>query len=543
MRLAFPALLAAVFLAGQPAWGGEAGHAGPVREDSPEEPYRITCLLHNSDSHRLRTWNGDSVSREISGRFGVELEPVNSGVQYESTVKLLVASDSLPDILELQRDHVFSWLVRERKLWNLGPSILKYGGYAGMAGKEILELSRYNGSIYTLLSQSSASPDGSGGWVINNEIYREMGSPPLRTLEDLETYLSDIRGTMPELSTEAFVHLQLDAAFDYSQLYVSFGGGRVPEYCESNVWLDPETDRFDFIGRDPAFRETMLFLRRLYQQALLSPGCFLEQGEQVYETLATGRFAVACSADVTGSILDALTEWGGEGSAQGYRVIEPLRAGARVQGPVWSSGYSPMGKTEIAVSAGAEDPERIYRMLDWLASPEGQALLEFGPQGLYWEGLEGGIPVFKEAWRSSTPEEREEKGLSAWNIVKNPDFVSSAWLAGNARLPEAHKDRKTVWKAAVLDRHSRDTSRLQNIAPTCDGLENTAKILCGQLVESYLPRIVGAKEESEALTYLNELNHQVDQTGFSFVLSHYNWQYAHFSGEETERGGIGEEGE
>ena len=91
----------------------------------------------------------------------------------------------------------------------------------------------------------------------------------------------------------------------------------MPEYCEMNVWLDPETDRFDFIGRDPAFRETMLFLRRLYQQAALSPGCFLEQGEQVYETLATGRFAVVCSADVTGSILDALTEWCGEGSAQG----------------------------------------------------------------------------------------------------------------------------------------------------------------------------------------------------------------------------------
>ena len=118
-----------------------------------------------------------------TSRFGVELEPVNSGIQYESTVKLLVASDSLPDILELQRDHVFSWLVRERKLWNLGPSIQKYGGYAAMAGKDTLELSRYNGSIYTLLNQSSTSPDGSGGWVINEEIYREMGSPPLRTLE------------------------------------------------------------------------------------------------------------------------------------------------------------------------------------------------------------------------------------------------------------------------------------------------------------------------------------------------------------------------
>ena len=101
--------------------------------ESPEEPYLVSCLFHNSDSHRRRTWNGDSVSQEISERFGVELEPVNSGIQYESTVKLLVASDSLPDILELQRDHVFSWLVRERKLWNLGPSIQKYGGYAAMA--------------------------------------------------------------------------------------------------------------------------------------------------------------------------------------------------------------------------------------------------------------------------------------------------------------------------------------------------------------------------------------------------------------------------
>ena len=96
-----------------------------------------------------------------------------------------------------------------------------------------------------------------------------------------------------------------------------------------------------------------------------------------------------------------------------------------------------MGKTEIAVSAGAADPERIYRMLDWLASPEGQVLLEFGPQGLYWEELDdGGMPVFNRAWYAAAPEERLMKlweGLGYYSRARN--------LQKAARIVAEHNSR------------------------------------------------------------------------------------------------------
>ena len=304
----------------------------------------------------------------------------------------------------------------------------------------------------------------------------------------------------------------------------------MPEYCEMNggstrkrtgsilsAGTRPSGDHAVSPQAVPAGRAQPGLLLELGRAGVRNPG-----HRQVCRGLLRGRDRLhfGCADGV-----------GREGSAQGYRVIEPLWANSQVEGPVWSSGYSPMGKTEIAVSAGAADPEWIYRMLDWLASPGGAGAAGWAPGPVLGGAGRRGHARLQQGVVCRRAGGAGGKGPVRLEHREESGFCEQSPACRERPAAEARKDRKTVWKAEVLDRHSCDISRLQNISPTCDGLENTAKILCGQLVESYLPRIVGAKEESEALYYLTELNHQVDQAGFQFVLSHYNWQYANSSGE------------
>ena len=501
----------------------------PTQPEQPAQeasPYRVSFLINDGNGQRAGTWGMDEVSRTLKEQFDIEIELLNPSTQYESSLRLLVSSDSLPDILHLERDHVFRWLVEDRKLLNLEALIGQYNGYVGMIGKETLELSRYKGSAYTMLSQSSTQPNGTGGWILNETIYHEMGSPPLRTLADMEEYLAGVRGKFPSLDNGLFALLQMGVPLDYSQLYVAHGGGRVPENCEMHIWFDPESDQFVFIGEDPAFAETFLLLRRLYSASLINENWFVEQNEQVYEVLSTKQFALLCAKDITGVMLDALTQGSSDPDAQAFAIIEPLAADGVDSRDICSSGYSILGKVEIAINANADHPERIYRLLDWIASAEGQRMVEYGPRSLFWDETdESGFPIFNSAGLTATAAEKKEKGLGSWNFVGIPVFVHESQLAVNRQLPESLRDTKTIWKETVMDRYSHDVSLLQNITPHCDGLENTAKILCGQLVADYLPRIIGARSDEEALRYLDELNHQVDHVGFDFVLNHYNWQY------------------
>lgn len=461
------------------------------------------------------TWGEDQVSAYLKERFGLQIDIIYVTVDADRAIQSLCASDSLPDVLYLQRDEQFLWLIEQGYLLPLDEYLDQYHGYSGNISRRALELSRVRDHVYSLLSYSTESPSGTGGWVLRKDLYTQLGSPSLNTLEDVYQFALQTRGLVS-------CPILLGSAFDISQVYVAYGENRNPYLFNQHVYLDPQSQTFRFIGEDPAFAETVLYVRKLFENGLLPPDWFLIQRDQICAQLESGNFAIFASNDITGYPLTALTH-----AAEGeYTVISPPLASADTSS-VYTGTYNLLGSHGISITKSARLPSRIYQYFDFIASDEGQRLTQFGPPGLLYQEInESGYPILTDEAKTISSAQRAELGLGQWAYPYMPDFTNEAFLFANNQCQSNPWSLAAQWRVENLNRHSLNVTDMVNIEPNCPGTERNAILLCEDLSTTYLPRMICASSDAEALALLDEMNRQVKATGYDFVLLHFDWFYS-----------------
>lgn len=491
-----------------------APKADPEKSEPPAvPPLSFTFLCTQSDT--LPEWGSDSVSAYLQNRFHLQIDVTNVTMDADRAIQSLCAADALPDALYLRRNEQFLWLIEQGYLLPLDEYIAEFEGYSSNISPRALELSRVREEIYSLLSHSTELPSGTGGWVLRQDFYEQLGSPPLETLDDVYQFALSARSL-------ASSPILLGPSFDFSQIYVSYGEGRNPYLFQQHVYLDPETQSFRFIGEDPAFAGAVLFVRKLFENGLLPSDWFLLQRDQVCTKLEAGDFVLYASSDITGYALTALQS----AECGQYAILSPPRSEAAQASPIYSGTYNLLGTYGISISSSARQPSRIFQFFDFIASDEGQRLTQFGPPGLlYREVNESGFPLLTAEAHDLSPAERTALGLGRWALPYMPDFSQSAFLFVNDQCPSSPWSLAAQWGLEELNHHSLNVTAMANIEPNCPGTERNAILLCDDLYTTYLPRMICAPTDAEALALLDEMNRQVKAAGFDFVLSHFNWFY------------------
>lgn len=477
-------------------------------------PPALNFSLLLTDGDAVAAWGEDSTSAYLRDRFNLNIEVLHIALEADRALQTLCAADALPDALYLRRDDNFLWLIEQGHLLALDDYLEDYDGYAGNISARALEMSRVRDHVYSLLSGSTDTPSGNGGWVLRSDLHEDLGSPALDTLKDVYEYLLLARGSLPE-------PMLLGVPFDMSQIYVAHGGERTPYLFGLHVYIDPQTGKFAFIGDDAAFEKSMLYVRKLFTNGLLPSDWFVMQKDQVSAQLESGKFALFAARDVTGTPLFAMQN----AKAGAYRVISPPRAQAGDDADViYTGSYNLLGAYGISISKRAQQPERIFQYFDFIASDEGQRLTQFGPPGAIYDGVdEAGYPVLNEAAAGASSAYRMSLGLGNWSYPYMMDYATGASMAANAQYTTSTWDLGAQWRAQMLNAHSLDVTNMANIEPTCAGTERNAILLCEDIYTNYLPRMLCAASDDEALALLDEMNRQVKATGFDFVLSHYDW--------------------
>jgi putative aldouronate transport system substrate-binding protein len=505
------ALFCAVLYGSLLTFSSCAAPAPPARIPVPQgpAPCRFSLLRTDGDS---AAWGEDEVSAYLSARFNLQIDVLRVTLDADRALQALCASESLPDALYLRRDASFLWLIEQGRLLPLDDFLTRSAGYAPSITPQALEMSRVRDHVYALLSGSAASPSGGAGWVLRRDLYESLGSPPLETLADVRAYALLARGSVSS-------PVLLGAPFDFSQVYAAFGGSRTPALYNLHVALDEKTGRFSFIGEDPAFASAVLYCRALFTEGLLPPNWFVMQKDQICAQLERGDFALFAAQDIVGYPLSAL----GGASAGTYMVIPPPRAPGAV-GTVYTGDYNLLGDYGIALTKGAAQPERIFAYFDFIASAEGQRVTQFGPPGALYQAADAdGYPVLLPGAADIDSARRAALGLKTWSLPYMADYASGAARAANRQCAPAVWDLAEQWKAQTLRAHSRNVTDLANIEPTCAGAEQNAVLLCEDLYASFLPRMLCAASDEEALELMAELNRRVRAVGFDFALRHYDW--------------------
>ncbi len=373
------------------------------------------------------------------------------GGSAEDKLNLMVASDSLPEVIMVSRDSVWLDLINKGKLMPLDDFYEKYEGYRNNVARETVDFTRINGHIYGILNwpRDEGFLGYGTGLVINRKIYEELGSPDISTLDGLYKYLKMVKEADPSI-----VPLQPGSnEVTFALLWCCFGGGRVPE-DSYGITRNPVDGKLVHVINDPRFPEFIKYLRKLYQEGLISPEYSIEMAEPIMDKLKKRKVAVFCGADGINVADSARSILEAAGKENPYDCV-PLPAAPGVDpqtivsGQAGVVGWNVICLTNNAGKINGKEvegrAEAIYAYLDWVFSNEGQRLMLCGPEGELWQGLdENDFPIFKEGKSLNlTGEELKRLPVGQFMYPGNATYVDSLKNTLFADADPAKQDWRT----------------------------------------------------------------------------------------------------
>lgn len=222
------------------------------------------------------------------------------------------------------------------------------------------------------------------------DLYTQIGSPEINTLEDLLPILDEMQKLNPlsENGDQTYA-FSLFRDWDDNLMMMAKQPACFYGYDEIGFLLNKAdgSHYVDIIESDSPYIRSLEFYFQANQLGLVDPDSMTQNWDDVWEKYANG------------SILFSPWPWLGQAA---YNTLEHMNEGKGFMiAPLKDMNVLHYGATAIAsdnviaVGSKAEDPERMVAFIDWLYSPEGimmttsQTGSTCGPEGLTWQMVDG----------------------------------------------------------------------------------------------------------------------------------------------------------
>ncbi|WP_159882059.1 extracellular solute-binding protein [Paenibacillus puerhi] len=484
-------------------------------------------LYVNYDWYTSPTWLERPQGKWITDNLKVKVEPVQSNGAAAQKLNAMIVSGNLPDVIVLDRGKDFERLQSAGKLVALDPYLEKYPEFVKTIGEETLNMLRSSdGKLYQIPNWyiSGNNGNGNGAYLVEKKIYKALGSPKLETWEDLEAYLKLVKEKYPSIVPLDFGEVRDGADVQMlGMLYSGADNDRTPAFISpgaGQVFGVPSGNELISVYKDPAFKDAALFSSKLFRESLTSKDLFVQTRDQVLEKLKKGKIAVFGAYDsvVEGIGREANNQLKAVDPEDGYDVIWPVHKSSVDKNKVFPSGYNTLGWNVNVITTAAKDPEAIFSYMNWATSPEGQQVLFFGPQGLFYDKVENGVPIPNEAYIKRDPKKYDELKIGEYNWYGNTSYVDTAKAAREKLLPTEAQDWTTLAQANVSFKTSKNMTEFSNLDPAPNSEEG---IILQRLKDQYrqvVPKILFAKSDEEVNTLIAQADQEATRLGYDKVL-------------------------
>ncbi|CAM3562479.1 ABC transporter substrate-binding protein [Marinicrinis lubricantis] len=394
---------------------GNNGNSGTEPGTDP-----ITLSWFSADP--IATWNDmkDEVGQEITKQTGVTLD-----VEFAmdaNRIALMIASGDYPDMISPKGDA--SKLVDAGALIDLtdlieehGPNLKKvYGDYM-----DRLKWSAEDDSIYILPTLDAVGKqymDAGGTFQIQHAALKEAGYPEIKTVKDYENVIKQYVENHPTTEDgQPTIGISL-LADDWrimigvtNPAFITTGAPDDGEY-----YIDPETYEVTYHYRRPEEKEYFRWLNHINDIGLLDPEAFVQKEDQYKAKIASGR--VVGVIDQDWGFSDSVNALKSEGKFDKTYARFPVTLTEEFKDHSFQdTGY--MAGWGVGITTEAEDPVRAIKFLDWLASDEGQVLINWGIEGKHYTVEDGKrviIPEVQERKNNDNTNFTKETGIGMYNI-------------------------------------------------------------------------------------------------------------------------------
>ncbi|CAM4083186.1 extracellular solute-binding protein [Saccharibacillus endophyticus] len=503
------------------AKGGEGGTAEAAGNAYVlgEQPLEFSFYGHY-DWYTMPNWGEDKASEWIEANKKVNVVPISSGGNAKQKLSTMIVSGELPDVIWTERGADVESLRKAGALVPFDDYLDKYPNLKKWAGQETIDMLRSeDGKLYQFPNWYTTQPNGNAGYLVNKKIYNDLGAPSLETTDDLYDYLVQVKDKYPDV-----VPLEVGQSAGGVDIMTSaFAENRPYQYSSLSMKAIPSGDTLTSVFTDDVFRETLVYANRLYREKLMSQDAFTQPLEQVEQKIITGKAAVYVASSPTefGAIGNSILSE--EDPEAGYIMVWPVHKEGLDKNKIFPGTYNQLGWNVSVITKSAKDPEAIFAFLDWLTGPEGQRISMWGPEGLYWDGVdEEEAPKFTEAFTTDT-KGRDELMNSTVNLqwVGNTVYVDNSKMKFESTLPEDKKSWETKWQSEITWKTQYDTTEFVNLNPAGDSSEGIIEQSVGEIYEKAKAQaILNAGSEEEVLAILDQAEKDAQQVGYAQLLEY-----------------------
>lgn len=227
-------------------------------------------------------------------------------------------------------------------------------------------------------------------WDIRWDLYKELGYPECKNLDDYLEILKDMKKICPkdESGNKTYAVSLWHQWDDAMVMYVKAMATAYYGYDEQGLGLyDPKTgDYYDALQDNGPYLEMLKFFNKLYQEDLVDPDSMTQTYDEAIEKIKAG------------GVFTSIFNYSGQ---LAYNTPAHTKDGKMMYcfRPEESSplvyGMSTLGGDRIwSIGSKSEYPDLAMEVINYLCTPEGFMTSQYGPKGVTWDYDEEGNTYF-----------------------------------------------------------------------------------------------------------------------------------------------------
>lgn len=467
-------------------------------------------MFIDHDWYAVDTWGNDDVSKEITKRTGVSLDVIKA--TDPNQLQVLLAGDELTELVFtstlVERFHnpdiCYRWdeLIDEYcpDFWDLVDPIT------------IVNNTADDGHIYTFKTHFSSDEQwedprnlpspGTSGFYVRQDILEQLGNPPLETLDDLVNIFRMVQEKFPDMIVY-IPHPQWTPPFLQWM-------GLFPPRSQY-----PEGDKVYLGLSQPDLVEYYKFYNMLIREKFTNIEYQTYKPEQFFQIVRSGEvFAAHYNSGLADDTNKVFRDQGIDGWF--IPIIEPLKVDGEIKYKLlqWSVGWS-----STFITKKCKNPERAILFMQFLRSPEGDQLTQWGIEGVHYTLTEDGLLKRPEGFTELTT---QETGIGPWYFQASGLGEGVAVSSGKINNPEFSQgvDLLRAVKPYVI----RDFA-LNFVTPKAETEEMNILVKINELINTSQPGIIGAASEEEAVQKFNEMIENAEKLGLRRLEEYMTEEY------------------
>ncbi len=494
---------------------------GTAEADGAASGETVTISFFDPNSGS-RTWN-DRIAAEVTKRTGVNIEIQNPTGDPAEKLALMLAGQEYPDIVMMSRSSdIVNKYIEAGALLPLDDLLKEKGqNVIKMYGDTLNKTKYQDGKNYYLSNWYGPDPDPVAGFIMRYDYMVEIAgkeradSTKPFTQDEMIDILKKFKEKYPSIAGSDSIGLTMNGeqANYFNTIKGMYG---MKTYYDNNGTLSYDV-------RDPKYIEMLKLMNQLYTEGLLDKEWVVNNTQLFTQKLSAGNVMGAlCAYWDVGDANTSLKATDGEDAIfVGYKVL----GNGIGEKETTYGGRSSLGWDAIGITNNCKNVDAAMKLIDYLASQEGQDLLLWGIEGEDWT-MKDGVHVPNDevvtALKTDYTKAVEDTGILKWTwFVKNSNHEDGT--PSRISMTKLDKAAEIAWKN-LTDTYW-DTAQYDNLAPTGNSVVALQYQKVQDIFKQSFPKIVNASSADEVDSLYNKLIADMEAAGLKDVEAEINKNY------------------